>query len=445
MTKAVEESLSASRREGVAAQISAGILDYYLVPFALLIGATTGQVGLLVAFPNLLSALSQFFVVDVLRAVKGRRRMLLWSVVSQAAVLTPLVPLAVVPVPGRLELVFALTCAYRVIGAVMGPPWGSLMSDHLSPLRRGDYFGRRSQLVGLAGLANTGACGAVLYALKSASPALSFALLFSAAALSRAWSFRYMRKMLDLPDHPHVRERFDWAAVRKRLHESNVARFLAYVCAMTFAAQMSAAYLSVHMLRDLRYDYMRYTVVQLASAVAGYAAFPLWGRHADYAGNARVLKLNGLLLPAIPVLWCMTERWWGLAAVEAFGGFLWAGFNLCTTNFLYDSVEPAGRVRALGYYNLINGTAAFLGASSGALLADRLPAIDGYPLHALFLLSACARFAADFGLSRHFHEVREAPHVPRLRLFFSVVGLHPIVGRNLENDWDPPAPAAKRT
>ena len=73
----IQESLVLSTREGVAAQVMLGIMDFYLIPYALLLGATTQQVGFLVAVPNLLSSVSQFFAVRAVNAAGNRRRLML--------------------------------------------------------------------------------------------------------------------------------------------------------------------------------------------------------------------------------------------------------------------------------------------------------------------------------------------------------------------------------
>lgn len=440
----IRGSLDASRREGVCAQVPLAVLDYYLVPFALLLGASAREVSMLIAVPSLLAAVSQFFVVDVLRAVGQRRRLLLWATVLQAAALAPLPAIALAGGPSGLGALLALVSFFRVVGALMGPAWGSLMSDHLPESRRGRYFGDRSQLVGVAGIATIAACGALFHLLRGAEKPHVFAALFAAACAFRAVSFKYMRMLVDLPEHESPRVRFDWRAFRGRLRESNFARFVMYVTAVTFAAQLTAAWLSVHMLRDLGFGYARYTAVQLASAAAGFLSFPAWGRHADRVGNARVLRLNSFLMPLIPLLWTLTESPAGLFAVEAFGGFVWAGFNLCSTNFLYDSVAPHKRVRALGYLNLLNGAASFAGAGLGGLLADALPPVGGYRLHALFLVGAAVRFLADFLIGGAFREVRASvERVSSAGLFFSVVGLRPMSGTNVDTEWDAPGTSAQ--
>ena len=58
------------------------------------------------------------------------------------------------------------------------------------------------------------------------------------------------------------------------------------------------------------------------------------------------------------------------------------------------------RVRYLGYFNLINGGAAFAGASLGGYLADGTSPAHGPSLITLFLLSAILRFVASLFLSR---------------------------------------------
>src|SRR5690349_664017 len=120
----IEASLQASRREGVAAQIASGALDYYLVPFALFLGAPSARL-------SFLSAVSQFFVVDFLRAAGDRRRLLICGAALQSLALAPLAALAAFGGSGRVGALFSLVCVFRVVGAVMGPPWGSLMSDYL--------------------------------------------------------------------------------------------------------------------------------------------------------------------------------------------------------------------------------------------------------------------------------------------------------------------------
>jgi hypothetical protein len=68
----VRDSLRASFKDGVFAALMGGVTEHYATPMALFLEATVLQVGLVSAFPSLLSSLSQFFAVRVIYWVGGR-------------------------------------------------------------------------------------------------------------------------------------------------------------------------------------------------------------------------------------------------------------------------------------------------------------------------------------------------------------------------------------
>jgi MFS family permease len=114
--------------------------------------------------------------------------------------------------------------------------------------------------------------------------------------------------------------------------------------------------------------------------------------------------------------------------VQIFAGFSWSGVTLSSGNFIYDAVTPQKRVRCIAYFNVINGLALFLGSSLGGYFASRLPPLFGYRLLALFALSCFCRMSLYLLLSRSFREVRTAHEASVQELFFSVVGIRPLVG-----------------
>jgi MFS family permease len=320
-----------------------------------------------------------------------------------------------------------------VLGSLLGPIWGSLVSNYLPGDQRGQYFGWRARVVGLAGLATIAIWGYVLSAFPASATTFAFAALFLSASLFRFASLHYMTRMVDTPLAADPGSEFTFWMFLRRFRDSNFVKFIFYAAAITFGTQLAAPYFAMHMLENLGFSYLEYTAVQAAAAAAGLFAFPVWGRHADRVGNARLLKTTGLLLPLLPAAWVFARTAWELVAIELFSGFVWAGFNLAVTNFIFDAVSPPKRVRCLAYYNLINGVAIFAGATLGGYLVGHLPPVLGRPLYALFLLSAAMRLAAHLLLSRHFAEVREPTEsVTSLRLLFSVLGLRPMSGRNME-------------
>src|SRR4051812_5733441 len=85
----VQHSLSISWREGIAAQVMIGIMDYFTTPFALLLGASTQEIGVLVAVPNLLASFVQVFAVRAVQWAGSRMKLLLAGLLVQAVFLLP--------------------------------------------------------------------------------------------------------------------------------------------------------------------------------------------------------------------------------------------------------------------------------------------------------------------------------------------------------------------
>ena len=427
------ESLDISWKEGVAASVMQAATDEYLIPLGLFLGATPMDIGFLVAVPHLLGSLSHFFAIKAVELFGSRVRFLVCASFLQALFLLPLAVFPFLLFPSRiLALIFFVTL-FRILANLIATVWGGLASDYLVPEERGKYFGWRSRITGLAGMVTTVLGGVLLNAFRPLSTAAGFCILFGVTASARFISSGLIARMQDVPEQKNPDDMFTFFMFLRRFKESNFVKFVFYVSSITFATTLAAPYFSVYMLRDLHFSYLTYMVVHMGSIVASLVSFPIWGKHADKIGNAKVLKATSLLIPLIPVLWLFSFNPVYLFTIEIFSGFVWGGFNLCTLNFVYDAVSPGKRVRCLGYFGFINGVATFVGAGLGGYLAERLPALNGSRILTLFVISAVLRFLSHFLLSRQFHEVRQAAQkISSVDLFFSVVGIRPFLekGRN---------------
>ena len=433
-TKSIASSLEISWKEGIVAAVMYGITEYYVIPYGLFLGATAQQIGWLVAIPYLLASLSQLLAARAVQWVGSRLRFLVASASLQAVLLVPMAGLVFWPAAWRMEILLVLMVGFRVVNNLIVTTWGSLMSDYLPAEKRGGYFGWRSRVVGVAGVFGMMCGGLLLFTTKASHAAMGFCLLFLVAALCRGISAALLSRMADLPMHHTPEDEFTFLMFVRRFRESNFVRFVVYVASITFATFLAAPYFSVYMLRDLHWNYLMYMAVHLAGVLASLVAFPIWGRHADVVGNANILKITSLLLPLIPLGWLVSRNPVYLMSVEFFSGFVWGGFNLCATNFIYDSVSPSKRVRCLGYFTVINGVAMCAGAFLGGILAERIAPVAGFRLLSVFLLSGLLRFAAHFVLSRHFQEVRDSARAVSSReLFFSVIGVRPLAGLHRES------------
>jgi MFS family permease len=423
----VRESLRASFKDGLFAAFMAGVTDYYAAPVALFLGAAVQQVGLVTALPSLLSSLSQFFSVKVIYWVGGRLKLLVRLVFSQASFLLCIAVLPLLPIANRVELLLIFLILAAVCGGLAGPAWGSLMSDYVPAKKRGRYFGWRNRTIGTVTVGSIVASGLLLNLFHERSYGSGFWIIFSLAAAARYVSAYFISRMDEPPHKKDPASDFTFVMFLRRFRESNFLKFVVFSGSLTFATYLAAPFFAVFMLRDLQLSYVTYMALQVCSSLAALIALPLWGRHADLVGNVRVLRLSAFFAALTPIFWLFSRNPVYLMLVQMFAGFSWSGVTLSTGNFIYDAVTPQKRVRCIAYFNVINGLALFLGSSVGGFLASRFPPVFGYRLLGLFALSCLCRVCFYLLLSRSFREVRAAHEVSVQELFFSVVGIRPLV------------------
>ncbi len=432
------QSLDASWKEGVAASVMLSCSEYYLIPFGLILGASSLEIGLLVAIPQLLGSFAQLLAVRLVKLLGSRLLFLVQGVYLQAAILIPMALAPLFPDAWRISMFIALATAFRVVGNLIGTVWGSLASDYLPAEERGQYFGWRARITGVAGILSTLGGGIILYFSKQwTHAAAGFTVLFLVISAARFLSGSLMARMQDIPFEHEQTGSFSFIRFLIRSRESNFFKFLIYVASITFAVQLAGPYFSVYLLRDLKFDYLSFTGVQLASVLGGLVAFPIWGRHADHVGNATVLKLGSFLIPLIPFLWLISPNPAYLMAVETFSGFVFGGFGLCAVNFIFDAVSQPKRVQCLSYFALFCGISIFAGASLGGLLADRLPPVGGSSLCTLFIISGIFRGLSHLALAGKFTEVRtNTKKVSSRQLFFSAIGIKSLFARSRDAEQD---------
>jgi len=426
-------SLDVSWKEGIGANIMLLVMDYYLVPYALFLGASAQEIGFLVAFPQLFGSMSQLLSVQIVKRSRSRLTFLIIGSCLQAVILIPIAMLSLSALESKIRLLIVFATLFRILGNLIGTTWGSLMSEYLPPEKRGEYFGWRAQIVGIAGVIGMILAGSVLYVSEGVSTAVGYLILFLFISMCRFVSCYYFTRMQSLPFHEEKADSFTFIQFVRKFKQSNFLKYVLYVAAITLSTQIAAPYFSVYMLKVLHFSYIQYTSVHLIAVVAGLLSFRLWGAHADHVGNARVLKTTGFMLPFIPFLWLLSANYYYIMAIELVAGFIWSGFNLAAANFIFDAVTPKKRMRCLGYCNLICGVSIFAGASLGGFFVGRLPNIAGNPFLTLFALSGVLRLLSNLLLIRKFKEVRsEIKHTSSPDLFFSVLGVRPMIGRNRE-------------
>ena len=419
-----ESSLKASYFDGFFASIMIGLIANYITPFGLLLGATSFHIGLLTSFPLIASSFVQLWSTELVKKVGSRLKLISATVFLQATALL-LVPVVIL-LPERLQIpnyIFLITLG-SLFTAVSTPAWASLMSDTVEKNNYGKYFAWRGKVLGTVVLVTNLLAGFFLFLLPDKF--LAFVILLLVAGISRIFSGIYVGKMDDIPvAHPEKKD-FTYIEFIRRLPQSNFVKFVLFVSLINFTTFIAGPFFAVYMLNDLKFDYSTYTLIISIAGLATLITLPFWGKLADRYGNVKIIKASALFVPILPVLWIFSKNPFYLLVINAFAGYLWAGFNLAAVNYIFDSASPELRTKCFAYFNFTNGIFICLGAFLGGFLALRLPGIVfGSKLLTIFCVSGLGTAIVNFFMLNSFHEVRKVDEITEEKMLYTILGASP--------------------
>ncbi|MCX6748362.1 MAG: MFS transporter [Candidatus Pacearchaeota archaeon] len=410
--KLKEATLKLSVKEGGAASIMSGLTDSYITPFALTLNANNAQIGFLSSFASLLAPISQILGSRLMEKY-SRKKIITIGVTLHALMLLPFVILALFFWKNLFSthlatVLIVFYSLYAVFGAIAGPAWFSLLGDIVPEEIRGKYFGRRNKICGAIALISSFVAAFILDFFKTKGfVLLGFSVLFLIACIARLISASLFKKHYE----PRFKLKKDyyfsiWQFIKKA-PSNNFGKFVLFASLMQLAVNIGGIFFSVYMLKELKFSYLVFMLVNLSAALVSLIFMPIWGKFSDKYGNRRLLKIGTILIAIFPIFWTLNSSPIYLILVpQIISGLGWAAFNLGTSNFIYDSVSVPRRGICVAYFNVLAGLGIFIGAILGGFLAQYLEISFMSIYLFLFLLSALVRILVSLIFFRFIKEVK---------------------------------------
>ncbi|OKY74370.1 MAG: hypothetical protein BM485_13990 [Desulfobulbaceae bacterium DB1] len=428
----------APMRDGVSHAVMLGAGETYIGPFGIFLQASTLQIGLLATLPLVFEAAAQWISALTMDRFHSRRKAIFLWVSIQAALWLPmaLLPFLPLPAPVLVTMLICLTTMNHVASGFIYPVWSSLVGDLVPISIRGRFFGQRNRLTGLSSFLSLLAAGGILHLFKNSGwAAVGFLLIFLTAMAARINSARWIRHYNDPPHRMEPEHAFSFWQFLQRAPKSNFAKFVFFFAVMNFCVSFASPYFALYMLRDLKLSYLQFTSVSAVATMCQFLTFRYWGDISDRFGNKKILNICSWGIGIAPICWLFSSNLIYLCAIQILAGFVWAGFNLASANFIYDACSPPKRARCVAYRGVINSVCVLLGSLAGGFTAGHLPeAVKIGPVtlpHSLvviFVLSGLLRLITAGRLLKKFHEVREVESVRSRDLIFRVSHIKPIAG-----------------
>jgi MFS family permease len=418
-----------------------GFGEAYFIPFLIAIGSSNFQIGIFTAIPHIFFATAQFASLNLVERYLRRKPIILAGASTQALFVAFFVIGIFVDIKNSW-LYIGLACGYYASMGLIGPAWNSLIGDLTHAETRGAFFGKRSGLSQLVLFLSILAAGIILqYYKDSINPLTGFMVIFAISFVSRILSVICHSRHYETPYKCDKNAYFSLKQFLSRTPRSNFARFVFFLAFMSLAVQIAAPFFATYMLRDLQFSYIQYMIALGAAIVAQFITMRRWGPFADRYGNRIVLRITGMILPIIPVLWLFSSSFVYILFIQVISGVAWAGWMLASANFIFDAVTPQKRARCAALLNAFNSTGIFLGALTGAYLSKIAPSTINTgamqilflsPLEFLFIVSAVVRFIVAAIFLPIVREVRDVEELQIKDAFLRLTNVRPAGGVRFE-------------
>ncbi|MEK6833612.1 MAG: MFS transporter, partial [Nanoarchaeota archaeon] len=411
-----------SIRDGSFYSIMDGMGMRYITPYALSMGISNRLIGILEVFPALIGNILRI-LFNKSYYKKSRKGIVLPFVFIQAFFWIPLLLVGFAYFFLSLSLFYSslfLVISYSMIiisGLIASPAWVSWMQD-LVESNRGAYFGRRNKINGLVLVISMLTAGLILDYFEKGQIFFGFAILFILASLGRYISFYFLKKQYEPKVSHDEKSYFSFFQFIKKMPSNNFGRFVIFVSLTSFAVTIASPFFSVYMLKELKLSYLAFTIINLGVLISPIIFLSFIGKLSDKIGTVKVMKISGFLISFVPLLWIFSIFLIKssplilityLFVIELFSGFVWAAYNIASSNFIYDAVTKQKIILCFTYFGFINSIGAFF----GGFIGGQISSISSFSLFGLgsilsvFLISFVLRLIPSLFIAPKLKEVRE--------------------------------------
>ncbi len=380
-------SLRAFWYDGLLTSITDSLSLNYIPLFALKLGATASQIGILNASAGF---------VGTMMLLPGARLGEWWGkrkgffLLTNAFTRLTLLILALIPFglsPGTAVTAVIILNLLRVVFGNLGlPAWTSLSADIVPEQVRGRYFASRNGVITLASILFAPLAGLMIV---QGSDNTGYQIAFASAfitGLAAMWFFAQVKEPPS-PVPPVIRgKRFP--LLHRLLQRKSFVRFAIYSVFWNFSLNLAVPFFNVFLVEETTGDEAAVGYLAAVGSVIGLVSQQYWGQINDRLGARKTQLITGAALPFITLGWLFVSSPWHVVPINLISGLVWPGFNLATFNYVLQVTPEERRPRYIALLNTSIGIGSALGATVGGWM------VDSYGYDSVFLASGVMRFVA---------------------------------------------------
>ncbi|KAA0214682.1 MAG: MFS transporter [Leptolyngbya sp. PLA3] len=381
--------LQLSTMDALLFTVMVGCGEAYIGAFALAIGLSEVQVGLIGPVPLLIGAVLQLLTPRGVRLFNSHKHWVILCTGLQAATFLPLMFIAWQGA-GPAWLVFLAAGLYWGANLATGPAWNTWIGTVVPKPVRARYFARRTRIAQFGLIIGLVATGLLLRSGDGNGQATLFLLPFGVAMLARFACVFLHAGITESRPIPTPDRRMPIRELVFGQSSASGGRLLVYMLCVQATCNVAAPFFTPFLLGELEYSYPVYAIVLVAAFMGKVLALPFLGRISQKFGPRALLWSGGIGIVPLAGVWALTSDPVWLVVIQVIAGFAWATYELATFLLLFDTIPPNRRTGMLTLYNLLNAICVTGGAAVGAALLHH-SGKDMQAYHLIFLVGSGAR------------------------------------------------------
>jgi MFS family permease len=294
------------------------------------------------------------------------------------------------------------------------------MGDLVDDSHRGRWFAKRNFITGFVSVILAVVSSYFLDYFNSIGKQMyGFIILFFLAGVSRFYSGFCFKKQYEPRIIIKEEDNVSLSDFVLNLKKDNFGRFAFFRALLAFACSISAPLVAIYLIKELNFSYFVYMILIMSGTVYSLIFLEFWGKFSDKYGNFRTIAITSVFIPLVPILWVIYPNPLFLLFIASLvNGFAWSGFDLASSNFIYDNLSSGKRAQLLSYYHVLIGVGTFVGASISAILIKFIP-FNFFikPIILIFFLGSFVRMIVIYFFMGNLNEIRKTKKFTGANIF----------------------------
>jgi len=346
--------------------------------YALKLGATNFQIGLISSLTTLVSIFAQLLSLPFTLSL--RKKLILYIVFNSIGSLF-LIPIAFVKNASELILYLSLQAFFFSFPLQI---WNEFQIKSFPKWNRGTEIGILNKIAGLGAFIAYVVAGYVIRKYGFIPY-----LFFSAAFINILSNIVLIGAKEEIGLTKSFRSVIKSILNFEGLKNQEFKKLLLASFIFNFAVAVGGPMFSVHLIKNLGANSIQLSIVSIISLIVSVTFSEAWGRVVDFIGRKEVILAGLPLIAMLPFLYVISTNMLDIYLFNFIGQIGWVAFNIAMFSYLADLSGNSYQIY-FTFFNAFSSIATIIGATFSGYLADV------FGIKNVLMISFCLRLLSIF-------------------------------------------------